>query len=86
MKKFLLTLCILFIPTICFADTYTRIEHITDDGHYLATPEYFIEIWEYDTYKSSCWFPSHRLIVTERGYLINIDRNETVRMVDLEVR
>ena len=85
MKKFLIILCLLFFSNVCYSDTYTRIEHITEDGHYLATPEYFIEIWEYDTNKSSRWIPSHRLIVTERGYLINIDRNETVRMVDLEV-
>lgn len=85
MKKLLLILCLLYM-NICFADTYTRIEHITEDGHYLATPEFFIEIWMPHTNRTSCWIPSQRLIVTERGLLINIDRNETVRMVDLDIR
>ena len=84
MKKFLLILCLLCMPV--FANDYTRIEEINPIGQYIITPEFYIEVWEYDTDKSSCWMPSDRLIVTARGYLINIDRNETVRMVNIKLR
>lgn len=88
MKRVLaLIVCFLLSLSICFANDYTFIEKVAGTiGQYIITPEFFIEVWNYDTYKSSCWIPGDKLIVTPRGYLVNIDRNETVRMVDIELR
>ena len=86
-KRFFVILFSLFLlGSICFANDYTRIEEIISCGRYIITPEFYIEVWDYDTNKTSCWIPCDRLIVTPRGYLINIDREETARIVDIALR
>ena len=88
MKKFIIIIiCLILSLCRCFANDYTFIEEVAGSiGQYIVTPEFLIEVWDYDTHKSSCWIPGDKLIVTPRGYLINIDRHEQVRMVDIELR
>lgn len=84
--KILILFVFLLHAVLCFADDETFAERVSPLGIFIKTPEYIIEIFEPDTVKSHLWTPGDKLIVTPRGYLINVDRRESVHMVDVRVR
>lgn len=83
MKKFLLILCLLCLPV--YADDRTWIED-NHDGKVIITPEYIVVIDDYYLSDTALWLPSDDVLITDTGYIINLDEGEKAEIQAINYR
>lgn len=83
MKKILVLLSLLCLPV--FANEKTWI-YENYGGKVITTPEYVIKIVDYDVYNTILWLPCDDVVITNGGYVINLDSGEKAEIEYINYR
>ena len=84
LKKFIIVIfCLLFCSVNASEKTF-----ITDnyDGKIIFTPEYIISIQDYDIAETIIWLPADDIVITNNGYVVNLNSGSKAEIESINWR